>query len=468
MKGKRNEKVSNSKSKRRISAHLKEVNLYAAGIDVGSEEHFVAVAESLDDEPIRSFNSFTADLNSLADWLLDIGIQTVAMESTGISWIPLFEILDAKGLEVLLVNARHVKNVPGRKSDVLDCQWLQQLHTYGLLRGAFRPTEQIAVLRSYTRQRSTLIRHASTQIQLMQKALRQMNLLLDNAVSQVTGKTGMSIIRAILDGQHDPEKLSEFRDPRCKKSKEVIALSLEGNYREEHLFALKQAVELYDHYQKLILDCNSKIKCKLEGFEAKCSPEQRPEATRSKGSKNSLSFDGRTKLHRMCGVDLVCIPSIDEVTVLKVISETGTDMNRWKTEKHFASWLALSPGSKISGGKVLDAKTKQSANRAAAALRMAVPSLIRSQTAMGAYYRRMRTKLGTPKAVTATAHKLARLFYTMLKNGTEYVEKGVECYEQQYQDRVLRNLRKRAAHFGFQLIESPDNHQNANISPSIV
>jgi transposase len=457
-------KPSPDRAHKRLTKHLEQINLYAAGIDIGSESHYVAVPEGLDDDPVRSFLCFTGDLERLADWLVQIGIQTVAMESTGIYWIPLFEILEERGLEVLLVNARHVKNVSGRKTDVLDCQWLQQLHTYGLLEGAFRPPEQVTALRAYMRQRGTLVRYAGSHIQHMQKALRQMNLLLDNVVSDITGKTGMTIIRAILKGERDPGKLAAYRDGRCKKSKQEIAHSLQGHYRDEHLFALRQSVELYDTYSAQITNCDEAIEQQLKRFDAQGDPEQLRVSKKQKAA-NAPTFDVRGELYRMSGVDLTAIDGISDITALKVLSETGTDMSRWKSEKHFSSWLGLSPGNRVSGGKILSSKTKPTTNRAAAALRMAAFTLSNSKSALGAYYRRMRSRHGAPKAITSTAHKLARLIYSMLKHGTEYVDQGQDYYEQQYQDRVMKNLKRRAAQLGFALAPiTSDNDTAPDIS----
>ena len=446
-------KPSPDRAHKRLSKHLEQINLYAAGIDIGSESHYVAVPEGLDDEPVRCFGCFTGDLERLADWLVRIGIQSVAMESTGIYWIPCFELLEERGLEVLLVNASHVKNVTGRKTDVLDCQWLQQLHTYGLLAGAFRPAEQVSALRGYLRHRGNLVRYAGSHIQHMQKALRQMNLLLDNVVSDITGKTGMTIIRAILKGERDPAKLAAYRDGRCQRSEHEIAQSLHGHYREEHLFAFRQCVELYDTSTRQILACDEAIERQLQGFAALGDPAQLPKSKKQKVA-HAPAFDVRAELYRMSGVDLTAIDGVSELTALKVLSETGTDMSRWKTEKQFASWLGLSPGNRVSGGKLLSSKTKPAANRAAAALRMAAFTLANSKSALGAYYRRMRSKHGAPKAITATAHKLARLIYSMLKHGTAYVDQGQDYYEQQYQDRIMKNLKKRAAQMGFVLVPS--------------
>jgi len=455
MKQKKNGTPQPDRAKRRLSKHLEQINLYAAGIDVGSETHYVAVPEGLDDNPVRSFSCFTGDLEHLADWLVEIGIQTVVMESTGVYWIPVFEVLEERGLVVLLVDARRVKNVAGRKTDVLDCQWLQQLHTYGLLEGAFRPPEQVCALRAYLRQRDNLVRQKATHVQHIQKALRQMNLLLDNVITDITGATGMKIIRAIVGGERDPEHLAKHRDPRCKNPKETIVKSLQGHYRDEHLFALRQAVELYDIFQEKIRACDGAIAQHLDTFASKADPGDLPQGKkRKKKQGHAALFDVRAYLYRITGVDLTQIEGIDESIALKVISEIGIDMSRWKTEKHFSSWLGLSPGNKISGGKVLNSRTKRTANRAAAALRMAAYAVSNSKSAVGAYYRRLRARLGAPKAITATAHKLARIFYSMLKHGTEYVDQGQDYYEQQYRERAVKNLRRRAADFGYSLVQN--------------
>jgi len=444
-------KQSKQIKNKRISKHLEQVNLFAAGIDIGSQSHYVSVPEELATESVREFPCFTGDLNRMADWLVEIGIQTVAMESTGIYWIPAYEILEERGLVVLLVNSRHIKNVPGRKTDVLDCQWIQQLHTYGLLEGAFRPEEETVALRTYMRQRETLTQQASDQIRRMQKALRQMNLLLDNVVSDIDGITGMKIIRAIVDGERDSIILAKYRDGRCKKDEKTIAASLEGHYREEHLFSLKQSVELYDIYQTKITDCDKAIQAQLDKMDNKGDKKDLPPSKKSK-SKNTPKFDVRGDLYQMTGVDLTRIDGLNESSILKILSETGSDISSWPTEKHFCSWLGLSPGNKVTGGKILSGKTKPSANRAAAAFRLSAFGLLNSKSALGAYCRRQRTRLGAPKAITATAHKLARTFYSMLKNGTEYVDKGQDYYEKQYQERIISHLKKRATEMGFELI----------------
>ena len=446
-----------AKIQKRIAGHLEKINLFAAGIDIGSESHYVAIPEELDDQPVREFSCFTSDLEAMANWLVKLGITTVVMESTGVYWIPAFEILESHGLDVKLVNARHVKNVSGRKSDVLDCQWLLQLHTYGLLEGAFRPDEQVCSLRAYMRQRENLVRCRASHIQHMQKALRQMNLLLDNVVTDITGKTGMTIIRSILAGQRDPKELARHRDKRCQKSEEEIAKSLKGHYRAEHLFALQQAAELYDTYGEKILACDAALEKQLEKFDSKVEPASSDDPgpdqpAKKRKSRSAPSFDVRSQLNRVSGVDLTKIDGIDENTALKILSEIGLDMCRWPSAKHFASWLGLCPGTNISGGKVLNRKTKRIPNAAATAFRMAAFTLMNSKSALGAYCRRMRSKMGSPKAITATAHKLARLVYSMLKHGSAYVDKGQDYYEREHKDRVMKNLKKKAEDMGFMLV----------------
>ena len=438
-----------------LPAQLQHLNLNAAGIDVGSERHLVAVPEGRDDVSVREFGAFTADLEALATWLKKCGVTSVAMESTGVYWIPLFELLERRGFEVKLVDARHVKNVSGRKSDVLDCQWLQQLHTYGLLAGAFRPPDEICVLRSYLRQKEMLTQASSMHIQHMQKALQQMNLLLHNVVSDITGVTGMKIIKAILSGERDPKVLARNRHELCKNSAATIAKSLVGNYRDEHLFALQQAVDLYETYQAKIADCEQAIIKQLEK-QPNVSDDEPPPAEKEiqAVSRIRAGVDVREILYQKSGVDLFAIPGLAADTLLTLASEVGFDLSPWKTEKHFASWLGLCPGTKKSGGKVLAAKTKRNPNRATQAFRMAANSLYRSPTALGAFYRRIKARSGGQQAVTATAHKIARIYYAMLTKGTSYVELGQQAYEQRYKTRRLNQLKNQAKLLGYQLVSS--------------
>jgi transposase len=422
----------------------------SAGIDIGASSHYAAVPSDRDDQPIREFSCYTADLNDLADWLTSCGIDTVAMESTGVYWIPLFELLEARGFTVYLVNARHVKTVPGRKSDVLDCQWLQQLMSFGLLRGAFRPQGDVCALRSVARQRAMLLRYQSQHIQHMQKALTQMNIQLAQVISDVAGVTGQKIIRAILLGERDGATLAKFRNGRIQASEAEIAKSLQGNWREEHLFALKQAVDLYDAYADKLQECDQQLETMLKAM-AKHTAEP-IKAKRLNSNRNAPKFDMRSHLFNLCGVDLTRIDGIDVTTAFTILAEVGADMSRFKNAKHFASWLGLCPGTKISGGKVLSSKTKQTANRAAQALRLAAQSLRKSQSALGAYYRRLCARMDKPSAITACAHKLARLIYTLLTQGQEYIDKGQDYYEERYRERVVKSLIKRAEQFGMQLV----------------
>lgn len=422
----------------------------AAGIDIGSASHFVAVPPDRDDEPVREFPSFTADLQRLADWLTSCGVDTVAMESTGVYWIPLFELLDARGFTVLLVNARHVKNVSGRKSDVLDCQWLQQLMTYGLLSGAFRPADGVCALRALSRQREMLLRSQGRHVQHMQKALTQMNIQLANVISDVVGETGQKILRAIIAGERDGHALAAMKNARIRASNEQIAKSLQGNWRAEHLFALKQALALFDFIGTQIAECDREIEAQLQTLHVH---EGTPANPKKRGrARNAPRFDLRGHLFKMCGVDLTRIDGIEVTTALVVVSEVGPDMSRFPTMKHFASWLGLCPGTTITGGKVMSGKTKRVANRAAQALRLAAAALRSSQSALGAYFRRLCSRMDKPKAVTAAAHKLARLIYTMLTKGEEYTDRGQEYYEERYRERLLRHLALRAQKMGLKLV----------------
>ncbi|MFO7634252.1 MAG: IS110 family transposase [Caldilinea sp.] len=437
---------------------LKQLNLNAAGLDIGAAEIWGCVPEGRAEQTVRRFETFTTDLYALANWLKACQIDTVAMESTGVYWIPIYEILTEGGFEVYLVNARHIKNVPGKKSDVLDCQWIQQLHTYGLLQASFRPTEEMCALRAYIRHRDNLIRHRSSHVQHMQKALHLMNVQLTNVISDITGHTGMQIIRAIITGQHDPIQLARYRDPRCASSEEEIAKALTGNYRPEHLFPLKQAVELYDFYNHQIAACDIEIERKYAAIKPAfpVATEPLPSRKQSRRSKNEPKFDLRSDLYRLCGVDLTQIDGLDALTVQQIISETGVDMQRWPTVKHFTSWLTLAPHNDISGGKVLRSRTLKSTNRAAQAFRMAAQSVGRSKSALGAFYRRMRAKHGAPKALTATAHKLARIFYHMLKYREQYNDPGQDYYEERYRTRVIQNLHRRARELGMELVPISD------------
>jgi transposase len=432
---------------------LTELHPNAAGIDVGSASHFVAVPADRDPEPVREFGAFTADLYRLADWLQACGIQTVALESTGVYWIPLFQVLEARGLEVNLVDTHQLNRVPGRKTDVLDCQWLQQLHSFGLLANAFRPDDQICVLRSYMRQRAMLVTYAGQHVQHLHKALDQMNLKLGVVLEDITGATGLRIIRAILAGERDPDTLAALRHGQCKHSAATIAQALQGDWREEHLFALAQALELIEAYQAKIVACDARIAAHLQTFDDRSGGQAPPPpGPRPRADRHDLGFDATTELFRLTGVDLTAITGFQAHTALKVISETGLDMSKWPTAKHFGSWLGLAPNNRVSGGKVLRRRTTPSANRAAAALRVAAQSLHRSNSALGAFLRRKAAQRGMPKAITAAAYKLAVILYTRLTTGTAFVERGQDYYERAHHARVLKSLERRARHHGYSLI----------------
>jgi transposase len=444
------------KTRGRSSGRLSTINPDAAGLDIGSTFHVVAVSADRDDKPVRTFRTFSGDLHRLADWLKATGIKTVAMESTGVYWIPAFEILEARGFEVLLVNARDVKHVPGRKTDVNDAQWLQQLHQHGLLRGSFRPRDGVVQLRAYLRHRERMVDYAGSHIQHMQKALMQMNVQLHHVVSDITGVTGMRIIRAIVSGTQTPETLAEFRDVRCAASEETICEALTGNYRPEHVFALRQALELYDFHQAKIAECDVEIEAVLRTLnEDRATPEQPLPSVRHATGRNEPDFDARPALYTLLGGDLTQIHGFGPYTVLRLVAECGDDMRKWPTAKHFTSWLCLAPGNKISGGRLLSSKTRRSSNRAAALLRIAAVNVGKTQTALGAFYRRLAARTGKAKAVTATARKLAILFYKALRFGMAYVDPGASYYEERYRQRVIHSLHRRAQHLGFALVPDP-------------
>lgn len=434
------------------------LNPHAAGLDIGSEEIWACVPADRDPQPVRRFGTFTPDLYALADWLAACHIETVAMESTGVYWIPVYEILEARGFQAHLVNAHHLKHVPGHKSDVKDCQWIQQLHTYGLLRGSFRPDAELCALRAYLRHRATLLDYRAAHIQHMQKALQQMNVQLTQVLSDITGVTGLAIIRAIVAGERDPVQLARFRDPRCTSSTAEIAKALTGHYRPEHVFALKQALALYDMYTAQVRECDAELERQFQAIKPEwpdALPPLDQDDKRDSHSKNAPSYEARDLLYQLTGVDLVAISGLNASTVQTIISEVGTDMTRWPNEKHFGSWLGLAPHHEISGGKVLRRGTLKNHNRAGQAFRLAAQSVSRSHSSLGAYYRRMRARLGPKAAIVATAHKLARIVYHMLKHRTPFRELSPEDYAQRTRDRDIANLRKKAAKLGLTLVESP-------------
>lgn len=446
--------IRKTKSKRppKISAdqNWSVLHPHAAGIDLGSREHWVAIPPDRPGSHVRCFGTTTPDLETLADWLQSAHVTHVAMEATGVYWIGVFQVLERRGFQVLLVNARQIKNVSGRKSDVADCQWIQRLHTYGLLGGSFRPADPYCMLRSYVRYRDELVAGRSVQLQHQQKALLQMNLQLGGVISNLGGESGQAIIGAILQGERDPLKLAGLAHRRIHASREQIARALVGDYRTEHLFVLKSAWELYQVYEAQIARCEERLAEELARLPDRVNPQAQPLPAKPAGKKIDPGL--REGFFRKLGVDLTAIEGVGVSVVLSVLSEVGPDLSRFPTEKHFCSWLGLCPDHRISGGKILSRRTRRVVNRLTQALRMAATSLQHSQSALGAYYRRMKAKLGAPPGITATAHKLARIIYRMLRHGEQYVREGIDAYEKKHQERSLHSLQKRAATLGFELV----------------
>jgi len=431
----------------------------AAGIDIGNESHYVAVPSTRDSQPVRCFDCTTAELRAMADWLKQCKIRTIALQSTGVYWVSVYDILEETGFEVYLVNARETKNLPGRKTDVQESQWLMKLHTYGLLRNSFRPSEEIRTMRTYWRQRNDLVRAAGRHIQRMQKALTQMNIRVANVLSDLSGMTGQAIVKAILAGERDPYELAALRNWRVKASEEEIARSLEGNWQEEHLFVLRQEQDGYQFCLKQIAECDQRLQQYLQQQEdrshgASLPEEKRKERLRKKKKGNTPQFDLRAELFRMTGTDLTQIDGIDVTTAMTILSEAGWDMSKWKTEHHFVSWLRLSPDNRISGGKIIGKGRLPTNNRLTNALRMAASTLRLSNTYLGAQFRRLRTKLGPPVAIKAMAAKLARLVYRMLRYGMQFIDRGAEFYDAQHRSLQINYLKRKAAAFGLQIIDA--------------
>ena len=428
----------------------------AAGIDIGSREIWVAVRPDREGETMRRFAAFTPDLNRLADWLTECGVDTVAMESTGVYWIPLFEILEARRIKVFLVNGRHVKRVPGRKSDAQDCQWLQKLHSLGLLTASFRPDAEMCALRTLLRHRAQLIQHRAPHILHMQKALQQMNLQLHHVLSDITGVTGQQILRAIVAGERDPKVLASFRQPGCKADEATIIKALTGSWREELLFALKQSLELFDFFTAQLTACDAEIERRFAAVKPRWeAPEELPTLPPAKAtsrSKNKPAESTRQELFRIVGVDLVAVTGISANLAQTILTEIGTDMSRFPTVKNFASWLGLAPRNDISGGKVLRSRTLKTDNRAGQAFRQAAASVIRSDSVFGAFYRRKRAQIGPAQALVATAHRIARTVYFMLKYKVAYQDLDAEEYEAQQREREVAALKRRAAKLGLELM----------------
>jgi Transposase IS116/IS110/IS902 family./Transposase. len=448
---KKSPKYKNGKKRISVDQAWPLINPNAAGVDLGSREHWVAVPADRAQQNVRCFGTFTSDLEALADWLKACGVTSVAMEATGVYWIPLFQLLERRGFAVLLVNARQIKNVSGRKSDVLDCQWIQRLHTYGLLGGSFRPADPYCVVRSYLRYRDELVTARSTQTQHMQKALQQMNLQLNQVLSDVNGLSGLAIIEAILQGQRNPLQLAALADRRVKSTQSQIAKALIGDYRAEHLFQLQTAFDLYHTYEAKIATCDEELARVLVKLPDRVDVKLKP--LPDKTGRKKMDEDLRLGLYLKLGIDLTAIEGIGPLVALTVLTEVGPDLSRFKTEKHFTSWLGLCPDNRISGGKVLSCRTRRVVNRLSDVLRLAATTLERSQTALGAYYRRMKAKLGAAEGITAMAHKLARILYRLLTHGEAYVRQGMADYEEKYQARKLKSLKKIAESIGFELIQ---------------
>ena len=432
---------------------------HAAGIDIGAREIYVAVPPDRDPKPIRVFATFTEDLLALRDWLKARGITSVAMESTGVYWIPLFQILEAAGLEVCLVNARHCKNLPGRKTDVQDCQWLQYLHSVGLLRGSFRPPETVCAVRSLLRHRDGLVRAAATCVSRLHKALTQMNVQLQHVISDLVGVTGEAIVQAILAGERDPVKLAALKDHRIKASRDTIARSLQGDWRAEHLFTLSQSCQTWQHYQKQITACDEQIERQLANWDTrvdvKAHPLPAPKTTHRTAQRNEPQFDARTESYRVLGVDLTALPGFQTPTVLVLVAELGPDFaEKFPSAKHFASWLGVCPDNRITGGKIMSSATRDVKSRVAEALRLAAQSLWHAQNYFGELYRRWKARLGTPKAITAMAHKLARIVWHLLKHRQAFNPDVFRKEEEKMRRKKLARLQNTAAALGYRLVAS--------------
>jgi transposase len=443
--------MNSSKRRPRAVVEPPQVRTDAAGIDVSPELMFVAVDPRRDPQPVREFGAFTVDLYRIANWLKACKVRTVALESTGVYWIPLYQVLEERGFEVCLVNARDYQNVPGRKTDVSDCQWLQYLHAVGLLRASFRPPQEICAVRSLLRHRRSLVEAASKHVQHMQKALDQMNVQVHRVLSDLTGASGLAIVDAILAGERDPEQLAKLRCPGVKASEETIRKALEGDYRDEHLFTLRQSLESYRHFQKLIADCDREIKTQLEAVSEKFPDQPVPDPPPGKRLRKSGGEDLRKLYFRMFGVDLTRIPSVNLGTVEILAFEVGPDFSKFRDAHAFASWMALCPHEVITGGKVLSARTRKIVNRVAEAFRMGAESLSRDKSYLGQYYRRMRARLGPAQAVTAAAHKVARIVYHLVTQHQEYDESVFAVIEQRHRERTRRRLARQAQQIGYAL-----------------
>jgi transposase len=443
---------------------LQVTNPNAAAIDIGCAEHWVAVPPGRIKEAVRKFGCCTADLETLADWLVKCRVDTVVLEATGNYWMVLYDLLEERQLRPVVVNPRYAKNMSGKKGDIPDCQWMQKLHSYGLFANSFRPSEPLRALRTYLRQRESLVVGMGQCIQHMQKALTEMNVQLANVISDISGETGLRIIDAILAGERDPKRLARLKDWRVRATEATITRALDGHFKTEQLFVLEQARLSYAHYQEQILQCEERIQQQMRTIEGRLPESSKPVAHGAQAVSHQTapgasgapaatpSFNLQTELRRIVGVDLTAIDGIGALTAQVVLSEVGTDMKPWPSEKHFASWLGLCPDHRISGGKVLARSTRPVVNRARHALRMSAYTLEHSHSALGAKYRRLKRKLGAPKAIVAMAHHLARLIYRMIKFGQEYIDKGKEAYEAKYREHRLRWLEKQAKELNLKLV----------------
>jgi transposase len=437
---------------------LQVANPNAAAIDIGCAEHWVCVPAGRAPKTTAPFGCCTAELNRLADWLVECRVDTVVMEATGNYWVVLYDILEQRGLKPVVVNPRYAKNMSGKKGDMPDCEWMQKLHTYGLFANSFRPTQEIRVLRAYLRQREMLVGAAAQQIQHMQSALTEMNVQLANVISDISGETGLAIIDAILAGERDARTLAKLKGPRIVASVTTVQRALEGHWKDEELFRLEQARLSYAHLQEQNQQCQQRIEQQMQAIQG-CLPRAAGEV--AAGEKEApaaakpkpKSFNLGAELKRILGVDLTIIDGVGPVAAQVILSEIGTDMSRWPTEKHFASWLGLCPDHRISGGKILGRSTRNVVSRARHALRLCAYTLTHSKSWLGAKYRRLKSKLGAPKAIVAMAHHLARLIYRMIKNGQDYVDKGMEAYQKKYREQRIKWLKKQAKEFNLEIVE---------------
>jgi transposase len=448
------------KNKRKKSKPLRTIHTNAAGIDIGAKEIYIAIPEEGCEKSVRRFDCFTDDLHEAAKWMKEHNIDSIAMESTGVYWIPIYQLFESYGFKQYLVNARHVKNVPGRKTDVKDSQWLQYLHSVGLLDSSYIPEDRVVVIRSFLRHRDSLIKAASSHVQRMQKSLTQMNIQLHNVISDITGETGLKIITSILSGNHDPVKLSMLKNKKIKASKKKIIKSLTGNYRDEHLFTLRQSLESYQFCHQQINRCDEEIEKRLKEFESASNTDKdNPQSSSTLGPKqrkagNSPSFDLQGHMYRIFGTDVTRVDGISAVTAQVLFSVVGANLDEFPTSKHFCSWIALSPQNKISGGRILSSKTKRTNNKAAQAFRLSALSLSRSKSYLGHFYRKMKARNGAPKAITATAHKLARIFYKLVKEKLDYDESVFIKEQKRYQIQKIQYLKKQAKTLGLQLVKA--------------